>query len=129
MVDFGRKFRRDASPSQKRRIRTKRSKRMRGVLVAVAYKYRDLLGEICIPKGCDSPSLPARATTFAPLISSLSSPFFDSVIFLSASYHRIFLSLFLSTSLSLPFPRRSIYPAISQCTCASPPDTRRMWNK
>lgn len=104
MVDFGRKFRRDASPSQKRRIRTKRSKRMRGVLVAVAYKYRDLLGEICIPKGCDSPSLPARATTFVPLSRlfhrhSLTLSFFSALRIIV-----FFFRFFLSTSLSLLFP-------------------------
>lgn len=55
------------------------------------------------PEGLWQP-IPARATTFAPLSSSLSSPFFDSVIFLSSSYHRIFLSsLFLSESLFLFF--------------------------
>lgn len=90
MADFERKFSTRCIALAKTENGTKRSKGMRGVLVAVAYKYRDLHGKICISKGYDSPSL--HALPLSSLISSLSSPFFDSVIFFSASYHRIFLS-------------------------------------
>lgn len=81
----------------------KRSKGMRGVLVAVAYKYRDLLGEICIPKGCDSSplhTLPLLPPYLFSFIHSLTLSFFSAlriiVFFFRRFFERTCLSLFFS---------------------------------
>lgn len=79
--------------------------------MAVAYKYRDLPGEICIPKDCDSP--PLHALPLSPPYPhlfhrhSLTLSFF-SVLRIIVFFFRRF---FERTSLFVFFPR-SIYPEI-----------------
>lgn len=79
----------------------RRSKGTRSVLVAVAYKYRDPLGEICIPKSCDSrPPIPSP-----PYLISLTRHSSTLSFFSALRYRHIPLSLrwFSSVTPSLRF--------------------------
>lgn len=136
MSNFRRKFQYDASSSQKMQYGTKRSKRTRSVLVAVAYKYEIL----------STKSAFWRAVTAHPLLLPPSPPgmppappsylvSFIAILWLChfprllASPHFSFVSSLLSASLFLPF---SLYVSSNisvHLQVRTLSDTRRMWNK